>query len=96
MRQVLIALLIGFVLPLTAQADDKDFAQTNVFGDAQWIGAITKADANTPAGRHYSGSVLKESKAAWDKAAPLSRRSIILRRSFRPYKNPYETEEETQ
>ena len=86
MRQGLITLLIGFVLPLTALAGDKDFAQTNVFGDAQWIGAITKADANTPAGRHYSGSILKESKAAWDKAAPLSRRSIILRRSFRPYK----------
>ena len=92
MRQVLIALLIGFVLPLTAQADDKDFAQTNVFGDAQWIGAITKADAKTPAGRHYSGSVLKESKAAWDKADPLSRRSIILRRSFRPYKTVKQAE----
>jgi len=77
---------MGFVLPLAALADDKGAAQANVFGDAQWIGAITKADANTPVGRHYSGSVLKESKAAWDKADPLSRRSIILRRSFSPYK----------
>ena len=77
---------MGFVLPLVALADDKGEAQANVFGDAQWIGAITKADANIPAGRHYSGNVLKESKAAWDKAAPLSRRSIILRRSFYPYK----------
>ena len=56
------------------------------FGGAQWIGAITKADANTPVGRQYSGSVLKESKAEWDKVNPLSRRSIILRRSFKPYK----------
>ena len=92
MRQVLITLLIGFVLPLMAQADDKDFAQTNVFGDAQWIGAITKADAKTPVSRHYSGSVLKESKAAWDQADPLSRRSIILRRSFRPYKTVKQAE----
>ena len=86
MRQFILTLLMGFVLPLAALADDKGAAQANVFGDAQWIGAITKADANTPVGRHYSGSVLKESKAAWDKAAPLSRRSIILRRSFSPYK----------
>ena len=86
MRQFIITLLMGFVLPLVALADDKGEAQSNVFGDAQWIGAITKADANIPAGRHYSGNVLKESKAAWDKAAPLSRRSIILRRSFYPYK----------
>ena len=51
MRQVLLSLLMGFVLPLSAQESD--------FGSAQWIGAITKADAN-----------------------PLSRSSIILRRSF--------------
>ena len=51
MRQVLLSLLMGFVLPLSAQE--------SVFGSAQWIGAITKADAN-----------------------PLSRSSIILRRSF--------------
>ena len=86
MRQFIITLLIEFVLPLAAQTGDKDFAQTNVFGDAQWIGAITKVDAKTPVGRHYSGSVLKESKAAWNQANPLSRRSIILRRSFSPYK----------
>ena len=86
MRQFIITLLMGFVLPLAAQTDNRDFAKTNAFGNAQWIGAIMKADAKTPAGRHYSGNVLKESKAAWDKADPLSRRSIILRRSFRPYK----------
>lgn len=73
----LVILVILFPLGLSAQ---------DYFGGAQWIGAITKADANTPVGRHYSGSVLKESKAEWDKANPLSRRSIILRRSFKPYK----------
>ena len=74
------------MLPLAALADDKGVTQANAFGNAQWIGAITKADAKTPVGRHYSGSVLKESKAAWNQANPLSRRSIILRRSFSPYK----------
>ena len=56
------------------------------FGEAQWIGAITRAKANIPEGRLCSGSVIKQTKAAWDKAAPLSRRSIILRRSFKPFK----------
>ena len=56
------------------------------FGEAQWIGAITRKDAKIPEGRLCSGSVIKETKAAWDKADPLSRRSIILRRSFKPYK----------
>ena len=61
------------------------FAQ-DYFGDAQWIGAITRKDAKIPEGRLCSGNVIKETKAAWDKADPLSRRSIILRRSFKPYK----------
>ena len=50
------------------------------FGEAQWIGAITKAEANIPEGRLCSGNVIKQTKEAWDKANPLSRRSIILRR----------------
>ena len=56
------------------------------FGEAQWIGAITRKDAKIPEGRLCSGNVIKETKAEWDKADPLSRRSIILRRSFKPYK----------
>lgn len=56
------------------------------FGEAQWIGAITRKDAKIPEGRLCSGNVIKETKAAWDKADPLSRRSIVLRRSFKPYK----------
>lgn len=92
MRQVLIALLIGFVLPLVAQTGDRNHAQANAFGNAQWIGAITKAGAKTPVGRHYSGSVLKETKAAWEQADPLSRQSIILRRSFCPYKTVRQVE----
>ena len=78
MRQVLLSLLIGFVLPLSAQEGD--------FGSAQWIGAIIKADAKLPAGRHYSGSVFKETRSLWAQVDTLSRRSIILRRDFQPTK----------
>ena len=56
------------------------------FGGAQWIGAITRQQAHIPEGRHYQGAVLKETKELWAKADTLSRRSIILRRSFKPWK----------
>lgn len=56
------------------------------FSEAQWIGAITRKDAKIPEGRLYSGNIIKQTQAEWDKADPLSRRSIILRRSFKPYK----------
>ena len=56
------------------------------FGGAKWIGAITREQANIPEGRLYQGAVLKETKTQWTKADPLSKRSIILRRSFRPWK----------
>ena len=55
-------------------------------GGAKWIGAITRKDARLPEGRTYTGAVLKETKALWAQADTLSRRSIILRRSFKPYK----------
>ena len=77
-RLVFLILYFFTFLPLVLAQD--------YFGGAQWIGAIRKSDARTPVGRHYSGSVLKESKSEWDKATPLSRHSIILRRSFKPYK----------
>ena len=66
------------ILPLVLAQD--------YFGGAKWIGAITYKDAKIPEGRLCSGNVIKETKAAWDKADPLSRRSIVLRRSFKPYK----------
>ena len=77
-RLVFLLLYLFTFLPLL-------FAQ-DYFGGAQWIGAITRKDAKIPQGRQYSGNVIKETKAEWDKADPLSRRSIILRRSFKPYK----------
>ena len=77
MRIALFFILSFIFSPIGAQ---------DYFGEAQWIGAITRKDAKIPEGRLCSGNVIKETKAAWDQADPLSRRSIILRRSFKPYK----------
>lgn len=54
------------------------------FKDARWIGAITRADAKLPTGRGYTYEAMKDSsvKAAWAAVDSLSRRSIILKRSF--------------
>ena len=73
-----LSLLIGGWLSTMAQGD--------YFGGARWIGAITREASHLPEGRIYQGAVLKETKDLWAKADPLSRRSIVLRHSFRPYK----------
>ena len=73
----LVTLVFIGIIPVQAQ---------DYFGGAQWIGAITRQQAHIPEGRHYQGAVLKESKSLWAKADTLSRRSIILRRSFKPWK----------
>ena len=81
MKQRLLSLLLFSCCFLLSEA------QTDYFGGAQWIGAITKADAHIPEGRNYTGSVLKETREQWAKADPLSRKSIVLRRSFKPFKS---------
>ena len=78
MKKNLLAILFSLA-SLVIQAQD-------YFGGALWIGAITREQAHIPEGRHYQGSVLKETKELWAKADTLSRRSIILRRSFKPWK----------
>ena len=78
MKKNLLAILFSLA-SLVIQAQD-------YFGGAQWIGAITREQAHIPEGRHYQGSVLKETKELWAKVDTLSRRSIILRRSFKPWK----------
>ena len=80
MKQRLLSLLLFSCYFLLSKA------QTDYFGGAQWIGAITKADAHIPEGRNYTGSVLKETREQWAKADPLSKKSIVLRRSFKPFK----------
>ncbi len=83
MRRFLVR-LVGLVI-LVILGVSSSFAQ-DYFGGAQWIGAITRQQAHIPEGRHYQGAVLKETKELWAKADTLSRRSIILRRSFKPWK----------
>ena len=83
MRRFLVR-LVGLVT-LVILGVSSSFAQ-DYFGGAQWIGAITRQQAHIPEGRYYQGAVLKESKSLWAKADTLSRRSIILRRSFKPWK----------
>lgn len=61
--------LSGIALPVEAQ---------------QWIGAITKADAHIPNGRSFSGGKLKgQAKLLWDGVDSLSRRSIVVAKTFK-------------
>ena len=52
--------------------------------DAEWIGAVTQADAHFPAGRNYHGGGLKTPEAveAWSRVDSAGWRSICLRRDF--------------
>lgn len=52
--------------------------------DADWIGAVTQADAKLPAGRNYHGAELRkpEVRAAWDAVDSTASRSILLRKEF--------------
>ena len=72
------------ILALTAHL--LSAAAQDYMGGARWIGAITRKDARLPEGRTYQGSVLKETRQLWAQADTLSRRSIVLRRSFKPFK----------
>ncbi|MBR5465012.1 MAG: family 78 glycoside hydrolase catalytic domain [Alistipes sp.] len=52
--------------------------------DADWIGAISYADARMPEGRKFHGSELKkpEVRAAWEAVDSLAWRSILVRKEF--------------
>jgi len=52
--------------------------------EAEWIGAITYADARMPEGRKFHGGELKkpEVRAAWDAVDPMAWRSILVRKEF--------------
>ncbi len=55
------------------------------FAGAEWIGHLTRQEANIPQGRNFTGAKLKEPavKAAWAAVNPESDRSICLRRDIR-------------
>lgn len=52
--------------------------------EAEWIGAITYADAQMPEGRKFHGGELKkpEVRAAWEAVDSLAWRSILVRKEF--------------
>ncbi len=52
--------------------------------DAEWIGAVSRAEARFPAGRNYHGGVLKRPEViqAWNGVDSAAWRSICLRREF--------------
>ena len=52
--------------------------------DAEWIGAVTRADAHFPEGRNFHGAELKtpEALAAWSRVDEAGWRSICLRKEF--------------
>ncbi|MBQ7421655.1 MAG: family 78 glycoside hydrolase catalytic domain [Prevotella sp.] len=73
MKRYFLLIAVAF-LSLCAAADD-----FSPIIQAQWVGAITRADARIPEGRNFSGGKLKgEAKALWDAVDTLSRRSIIV------------------
>lgn len=59
-------------------------ASAATFAGSEWIGAITRAQANAPTGRRFHGTELRkpEIKAAWEAVDTLAKKSIYLRRSF--------------
>ena len=74
-KRDILFLLFAITLRVAAQSP-------TCFGEAQWIGAITRQQANIPEGRHYTGGILKQTRALWNAADTLSRRSIYIARNF--------------
>ena len=74
-KRDILFLLFAITLRMAAQSP-------TCFGEAQWIGAITRQQANIPKGRHYTGGILKQTRALWNAADTLSRRSIYIARNF--------------
>ena len=87
--KVIILLFVGSCLQTIArdfkeQSDSEPLKAPAV----QWIGAITRSDAHIPEGRSFSGGKLKgEAKELWDAVDSLSRRSIIVGKSFKVRKS---------
>ena len=59
-------------------APDDDFLNAN------WIGSISRKDANLPSGRGFHSTEMRnpEKRALWAQVNPLSNKSIYLRQSF--------------
>ena len=74
----------GDVASAWSDAQEFRIAPDKSFLDAQWIGAVTKADAKLPQGRRFTGSELNKPavKEAWSQVDSMAWRSICLRKEF--------------
>ena len=87
--KVIILLFVGSCLQTIAR-DFKELSDSEPLKApaVQWIGAITRSDAHIPEGRSFSGGKLKgEAKELWEAVDSLSRRSIIVGKSFKVRKS---------
>ena len=75
-RGILVTLVL--LVALVSLGQSRDFA------DAQWIGHMTRQQANIPEGRNFTGAKLKEPavKAAWAAVDTMSSKSIYLQRDI--------------
>lgn len=82
-----LSFLFLFIFPAIVSSSDYKLDSTikSDFGNsAAWVGAIRADSAHIPVGKRFSYFEMGDStyKAIWKNVDPLSRRSIILRKSF--------------
>ena len=75
----------NLLIILILQVSLLSIGQDNDFASAQWIGHMTRQQANIPEGRNFTGAKLKEPavKAAWAAVDSLSSKSIYLRKDVK-------------
>ena len=75
----------NLLIILILQVSLLSIGQDNDFASAQWIGHMTRQQANIPEGRNFTGAKLKEPavKAAWASVDSLSSKSIYLRKDVK-------------
>ena len=75
----------SLLIILILQVSLLSIGQDNDFASAQWIGHMTRQQANIPEGRNFTGAKLKEPavKAAWAAVDSLSSKSIYLRKDVK-------------
>ena len=79
------ALCVFLAMTTSAQNNNGTSNRHGDFGHAQWIGHMTRQQANIPDGRNFTGAKLKEPafKAAWTAVDSLSSKSIYLQKDVK-------------
>ena len=79
------ALCVFLAMTTSAQNNNGTSNRHDDFGHAQWIGHMTRQQANIPEGRNFTGAKLKEPavKAAWAAVDSLSNKSIYLQKDVK-------------